>query len=96
MKPWLYTAVLLGSLQCADVMAAPKAFHGTPCKNEAECSSLAGGYDWAKSEKLSDKSSCNTPTATFNQGCQIYIKENVGKPQPADSNADDDDGDEED
>ncbi|WP_213877102.1 hypothetical protein [Pseudomonas sp. dw_358] len=96
MKPWLYTAIFLACVQSAHVMAAGKSFHGTPCKNDEECSSLAGGYEWAKSEKLTDKSSCNTPTATFNQGCQIFIKENAGKPQPPDGNEDDDDGDEED
>lgn len=96
MKPWLYTAIFLGSLQSAHALAAAQTFHGTACKSAEECASLKGGYEWAQSEKLTDKSSCNTPTATFNQGCQIYIKENAGKPQQSDGNDDDDDGDEED
>lgn len=66
-------------------------FDGYQC--EGDCSGHQAGYDWAEQSDVDDESSCSTPSASFNEGCQSYIDENIGTISGATS-SNDDEGDE--
>jgi len=34
------------------------------------------GYTWAEENDIDDSSACNTPSASFNSGCEEYADEN--------------------
>ena len=50
-------------------------FDGYTCLGD--CSGHQAGYDWAEQNDVDDESSCSTPSASFNQGCESYIEENA-------------------
>jgi len=50
-------------------------FDGNTCLGD--CSGHQAGYDWAEQNDVDDESSCSTPSASFNQGCESYVEENA-------------------
>jgi hypothetical protein len=50
-------------------------FDGNTCLGD--CSGHQAGYDWAEQNDVNDESSCSTPSASFNQGCESYVEENA-------------------
>lgn len=67
----LFAIVLL--LGSASATAAT--FDGYECTDD--CSGHQAGYDWAEQNDVDDESSCSTPSASFNQGCESYVEENA-------------------
>ncbi len=49
-------------------------FHGYDCTDD--CSGHEAGYQWAEDKGLSSGDECDTPSNSFNEGCQAYIDEN--------------------
>jgi hypothetical protein len=80
--------MLIGALVCSGGAAA-STFGGNPCLTD--CSGHQAGYDWAEQNDIDDEYDCNTPSNSFNEGCQSYVEENHGGVA-----ADDEDDDEED
>lgn len=48
------------------------------------------GYAWAEDNGIDDASACNTPSSSFNNGCEEYVDEN----QPTLSEDEDEDDEE--
>lgn len=70
----IYAVILLVSMQeLANADAAT--FDGNPCLGD--CSGHQAGYDWAEQNDVDDESSCSTPSASFNQGCESYVEESA-------------------
>jgi hypothetical protein len=55
--------------------ATAATFDGNTCLGD--CSGHQAGYDWAEQNDIDDESSCSTPSASFNQGCESYVEENA-------------------
>ena len=70
----LYTITLLVSM-LGSTTASADTFDGNPCLGD--CSGHQAGYDWAEQNGIDDESSCSTPSASFNQGCESYVEENA-------------------
>ena len=80
-------ALLVSVLGSTTATAAT--FDGYQCKGD--CSGHQAGYDWAEQNGIDDESSCSTPSASFNQGCESYVEENTAS---VSDNEEDDDEDE--
>ena len=65
-------------------------FDGNTCLGD--CSGHQAGYNWAERNDIDDESSCSTPSASFNQGCESYVEENAAS--ESDGEGDDEDEDE--
>lgn len=78
---------VIGALFCCSGAAA-STFGGNPCLTD--CSGHQAGYDWAEQNDIDDEYHCNTPSNSFNEGCQSYVEDNHG------GLVTDDEGDEED
>jgi hypothetical protein len=89
----LFAMTLLVSV-LGSTTATAATFDGYQCKGD--CSGHQAGYDWAEQNDVDDESSCSTPSASFNEGCQSYIDENSGTTSGATSSNDDDDDEEDD
>jgi len=63
-------ASMLGS-----TTASAATFDGNQCLGD--CSGHQAGYNWAEQNDIDDESSCSTPSASFNQGCESYVEENA-------------------
>ncbi|MCD7037025.1 hypothetical protein LRQ11_03770 [Pseudomonas sp. MAFF 311095] len=70
----IYAVMLLVSMQ-GITTADAVTFDGNPCLGD--CSGHQAGYDWAEQNDVDDESSCSTPSASFNQGCESYVEENA-------------------
>lgn len=70
----LFAMTLLVSV-LGSTTATAATFDGYQCKGD--CSGHQAGYDWAEQNGIDDRSSCNTPSASFNQGCESYVEENA-------------------
>lgn len=90
MKVLFAMTLLVSVLGCTTATAAT--FDGYQCKGD--CSGHQAGYDWAEQNDVDDESSCSTPSASFNEGCQSYIDENSGTTSGVTSSNDDDDDEE--
>ena len=60
-------------------------FDGYECSDD--CSGHQAGYDWAEQNDIDDEDACDTPSQSFNEGCQSY----VGGGSGVASSSDDDD-----
>jgi opacity protein-like surface antigen len=87
MKTLFVMALLVSVLGSATATAAT--FDGYQCKGD--CSGHQAGYDWAEQNDVDDESSCSTPSASFNEGCQSYVDEGSESSSGASSLNDDDD-----
>ncbi len=65
-------------------------FDGYECLDD--CSGHQAGYDWAEENDIDDEGACDTPSQSFNEGCQSYVEGGSG----ATSSSDDSDEDEDD
>jgi hypothetical protein len=70
----LFAMTLLVSV-LGSTTATAATFDGYQCKGD--CSGHQAGYDRAEQNGIDDESSCNTPSASFNQGCESYVEENA-------------------
>ena len=84
----LFAMTLLVSV-LGSTAATAATFDGYQCKGD--CSGHQAGYDWAEQNGIDDESSCSTPSASFNQGCESYVEENTAS---VSDNEEDDDEDE--
>ncbi|WP_292015824.1 hypothetical protein [Mesorhizobium sp.] len=54
-----------------------RTFKGRPCTGD--CSGHEAGYSWAERNEIEDASDCDGgKSASFIEGCQIYVEENKG------------------
>lgn len=91
MKALSAMALLVSIL--SNAMASAATFDGNQCLGD--CSGHQAGYGWAEQNGIDDESSCSTPSASFNEGCQSYIDENSESSSGNSSLYDDDDDDDE-
>jgi hypothetical protein len=70
----IYVVILLVSM-LGLTTADAATFDGNPCLGD--CSGHQAGYDWAEQNDVDDESSCSTPSASFNQGCESYVEESA-------------------
>lgn len=91
MKTLFAVTLLVLALDSTTAIAAT--FDGNQCLGD--CSGHQAGYNWAEQNDVDDESSCSTPSASFNEGCQSYIDENSESSSGTTSLNDDDDDDEE-
>jgi hypothetical protein len=68
-------AILPLALALGIATASAATFDGNTCLGD--CSGHQAGYDWAEQNDIDDESSCSTPSASFNQGCESYVEENA-------------------
>ncbi|MCM2460683.1 hypothetical protein HGO40_09310 [Pseudomonas sp. CG7] len=61
-------------LGCAISSAAT--FDGYQC--QGDCSGHQAGYDWAEQNDIDDEDSCDTPSQSFNEGCQSFVEGGSG------------------
>lgn len=80
----IYVAILLLSI-LGLTTADAATFDGNPCLGD--CSGHQAGYDWAEQNDVDDESSCSTPSASFNQGCESYVEDKAA----SDSDEEEDD-----
>ncbi|MCY1421172.1 hypothetical protein D3C76_290800 [compost metagenome] len=52
-------------------MSIAATFDGYECTDD--CSGHQAGYDWAEENDIDDEDSCDTPSQSFNEGCQSYV-----------------------
>lgn len=82
----LYGVCLLVSMAgCATALA--DTFDSYECTDD--CSGHQAGYDWAEENDIDDESSCDTPSQSFNEGCQSFV-EGGGASISSDDDDDDD------
>ena len=81
-------AILPLALVLGITTASAATFDGNQCLGD--CSGHQAGYDWAEQNGIDDESSCSTPSASFNEGCESYVEENAA------STSDDEEDEEED
>nr|WP_180206792.1 hypothetical protein [Pseudomonas sp. SbOxS1]NYU07075.1 hypothetical protein [Pseudomonas sp. SbOxS1] len=84
MKP-LITVV---SLALWGTMSIAATFDSYECTDD--CSGHQAGYDWAEENDIDDEDACETPSQSFNEGCQSFVQGGSGT-----ISSDDDDDDEE-
>lgn len=70
----VYIMTLLVSMMGITTVNAAT-FDGYTCFGD--CSGHQAGYDWAEQNDVDDESSCSTPSASFNQGCESYVEESA-------------------
>lgn len=80
----LFAMVLL---MLGGTTASADTFDGYECTDD--CSGHQAGYDWAEENDIDDEDSCDTPSQSFNEGCQSYVQGGSGI-----ASSDDDDEDE--
>lgn len=68
-------AILPVALAPGVTAANAATFDGNMCLGD--CSGHQAGYDWAEQNDVDDESSCSTPSASFNQGCESCVEENA-------------------
>ena len=86
MKMLLAMTLLVSVLGSTAATAAT--FDGYQCKGD--CSGHQAGYDWAEQNDIDDESSCSTPSASFNQGCESYVEENTASVSDNEEDEDED------
>ncbi|RON53103.1 hypothetical protein [Pseudomonas frederiksbergensis] len=91
MKTLFAGTLLVFALDSTTAIAAT--FDGNQCLGD--CSGHQAGYDWAEQNGVDDESSCSTPSASFNEGCQSYVEESGGATSSSTDNEDDEDEDDE-
>jgi opacity protein-like surface antigen len=84
----LFAMTLLVSV-LGSTTATAATFDGYQCKGD--CSGHQAGYDWAEQNGIDDESSCNTPSASFNQGCESYVEENAASVSDDEEDEEDED-----
>lgn len=47
------------------------------------------GYEWAEENDIDDTSDCDTPSNSFNEGCEEYVDENDSSEEDEDEDEDD-------
>jgi opacity protein-like surface antigen len=87
MKMLFAMTLLVSALGSTTATAAT--FDGYQCKGD--CSGHQAGYDWAEQNGIDDESSCNTPSASFNQGCESYVEENAASVSDDEEDEEDED-----
>ena len=65
-----YTAALL-VLIVSSANVSADTFGGNECTDD--CSGHQAGYDWAEQNEVDDEDACDTPSQSFNEGCQSYV-----------------------
>ncbi len=81
------SAMALLVLILSSAIAPAATFDGNQCLGD--CSGHQAGYDWAEENDIDDEDSCDTPSQSFNEGCQSYVEGGSGV-----ASSDDDDEDE--
>lgn len=81
MKAVFVTALVM----LCSTSANASAFDGYECSDD--CSGHQAGYDWAEQNDIDDEDACDTPSQSFNEGCQSYVEGGSG----VYSSSDDDD-----
>lgn len=56
--------------------ATAATFDGYECTDD--CSGHQAGYDWAEENEIDDEDSCDTPSQSFNEGCQSAVEGGSG------------------
>lgn len=74
MKTLFVMALLVSVLGSAIVSA--DTFDGYKCTDD--CSGHQAGYDWAGDNDIDDEDSCDTPSQSFNEGCQSFVQGGSG------------------
>ncbi|HEF4762640.1 TPA: hypothetical protein SAN82_005115 [Pseudomonas putida] len=69
--------------------ASAATFDGNTCLGD--CSGHQAGYNWAEQNDIDDESYCNTPSVSFNQGCESYVEDNAGAVSDDEEEDEDDD-----
>ncbi|WP_226924936.1 hypothetical protein [Stutzerimonas stutzeri] len=62
-------------------------FDGYECSDD--CSGHQAGYDWAEQNDIDDEDACDTPSQSFNEGCQSYVEGGSGVASSSDDDEDD-------
>ncbi|KPN91600.1 hypothetical protein [Pseudomonas nunensis] len=71
----LSTLALLASV-VSSAIASAATFDGYECTED--CSGHQAGYDWAEQNDIDDEDSCDTPSQSFNEGCQSFVEGGSG------------------
>jgi opacity protein-like surface antigen len=71
----LYAMTLLVSM-LGSTTASADTFDGYECTDD--CSGHQAGYDWAGGNDIDDEDSCDTPSQSFNEGCQSFVQGGSG------------------
>lgn len=71
----LYAMTLLVSL-LGSTSASADTFDGYECTDD--CSGHQAGYNWAEENEIDDVDSCDTPSQSFNEGCQSVVEGGSG------------------
>jgi len=69
----LFAMVLL---MLGSATASADTFDGYECTDD--CSGHQAGYDWAEENDIDDEDSCDTPSQSFNEGCQSFVEGGSG------------------
>ncbi len=48
------------------------------------------GYKWAEENDIDDTYDCDTPSSSFNEGCEDYVEKNTTTDEDEDEDEDDD------
>ena len=51
------------------------------------------GYEWAEENDIDDAGDCDTPSNSFNEGCEEYVEENTSSSYDEDEDEDEDEDD---
>ncbi|CAI8957994.1 MULTISPECIES: hypothetical protein [Pseudomonas] len=74
MKTLFVMALLVSVL--GSTSASADTFDGYECTDD--CSGHQAGYDWAEDNDIDDEDSCDTPSQSFNEGCQSFVQGGSG------------------
>jgi len=74
MKTLFLMALLVSVL--GSTSASADTFDGYECTDD--CSGHQAGYDWAEDNDIDDEDSCDTPSQSFNEGCQSFVQGGSG------------------
>ena len=69
----LFAMVLL---MLGSTTASADTFDGYECTDD--CSGHQAGYEWAEENDIDDEDSCDTPSQSFNEGCQSFVEGGSG------------------
>ena len=86
MKAISTVALLVSMLGSASVFA--DTFDGYECTDD--CSGHQAGYNWAEENEIDDEYSCDTPSQSFNEGCQSFVEGGSGVISSSSDNQDED------
>lgn len=70
-----YAVVLFVSMLGSTTVSADT-FDEYECTDD--CSGHQAGYDWAGDNDIDDEDSCDTPSQSFNEGCQSFVQGGSG------------------